>query len=80
MNIETETLIFCHWSEKVVSPVDAVKQIETRLIRSFNDCKIDKADQKFEICGAELTDVDNNEIKVKVKVPKDFGKTKKLQK
>ena len=51
-NRGSETFIYSHWSEKVVSLGDAVKQIEERLIQNFYENKIDKANQKFEICGA----------------------------
>ena len=76
----SETVIFSHWSEREVSPVDAVKQIERRLIRGFMDSNIEKADRKYEICSAECTDADNNEIEVKVKLLKNFMKMKQAVK
>ena len=44
-NRGSETFIYSHWSEKVVSLGDAVKQIEERLIQSFYENKIYKANQ-----------------------------------
>ena len=72
----SETLIFSHWSETEVSSTDAVKQIERRIIRSFTENDIAKEDQKYEICSAECTDTDNNEIEVKVKFHRHFSKLK----
>jgi len=72
----SETLIFSHWSETEVSSTDAVKQIERRILRSFTENDIAKEDQKYEICSAECTDTDNNEIEAKVKFLRNFSKLK----
>ena len=72
----SETFIYNHWSKEAVCIADAVKLIRERLVQSFVENKIDNADQKFEICAAECTDTENNEIEVKVKVPKDIGRLK----
>ena len=69
-----DTFTFGYWSEKEVSPSEAVKQIRKSLDNTFIDNKIDVEDQRFEICGAVC--VDKNEIEVQVRVQKGYVKLK----
>ena len=70
-----DTFTFGYWSEKDVSPSEAVKQIRKSLNNTYIDNKIEVEDQTFDMCGSACVN-DKNEVEVQVRVQKGYVKLK----
>ena len=67
-NNEYDIYTLGFWSEKKVSIIDNIAHIRKNLKKSFDDSKLSEGDKKFIISGAEYTEENEIEVKVKAKM------------